>query len=173
MRTKKTLAAIAFSAALAVGACEELQDEAGEMTETVAIDRPDGEIEEFRGARTTLEARDGSGVSGEVRTRRLDGTVKIEVTLEHTDPSARYVGHVHRGRCGDGGPSVASLGLFDHTPGGATRIETSIDASKLEPEAGYFVQIHGSEHAVIACGPLSEVAARDARPRGSGSESAY
>lgn len=173
MRTKKRLAAIAFTAALAVEACGELQDEAGEITETVAVDRPNGEIEEFRGARTTIEARDGSEVSGEVRTRRLDGTVKIEITLEHTDPSARYVGHLHRGTCGDGGPTVASLGLFDHTPGGATRLETAIDASKLEPETSYYVQIHGSEHAVIACGPLSEIAARDARPRGSRSESAY
>ncbi|MBW3661108.1 MAG: hypothetical protein KY397_05690 [Gemmatimonadetes bacterium] len=155
----RILPALAISAALAVGACEGGQQEAGEMTEDVEetdlsadIDRPVGEIEERGEAR--LEQRNDSGITGEVKTSRIDGAIEVVALLEGARPGERYLGHLHRGTCDDVRAQVVPLSRFENTPEGRTRSVTRIDASSLEPGESYLVQVHGSEEAVVACGSL-------------------
>lgn len=158
------LPALAVAMALAVGACEGSQGETGELTEAVEesgpaadADRPAGEEEpEPEGTQALLESRGGSGVSGTVAARRLDGRLRIRVRLENADPDARYLGHLHRGACDEPGRQVIPLEPFTRTPDGATRSETTIEASRLDAGTRHLVQVHGSEHAVVACGSLPD-----------------
>lgn len=161
-KTTRILTGVAFAAALVLGACEGRQDETGEMTEAIEETGDtdlSADVEETGEKTAFLESRGASGVTGTIAARRLDGRMKIEVTLDGAEASAVYVGHVHRGTCGEPGASVASLELFEHTPGGATRSETTLDASRLTG-SDHFVQIHGSEQAVIACGSLPAISAK-------------
>lgn len=164
-------AALAVAVTLAVGACEGRQDETGEMTEAIEekedadlsadIDSPVGEVEAYEGTKALLESRNGSGTSGTVAARRLDGTTRIQVALENADPSARYLAHLHRGTCDEPRGQVATLEPFVHTPDGATRSETTIETTRLDADTRYFVQVHGSQQAMIACGSLPDVSRTD------------
>lgn len=164
-----TFAALAVAVTLAVGACEGRQDETGEMTEAIeerqdadlSADSGVGEVEAYEGMTTLLESRNASGTSGTVAARRLDGTTRIQVALESADPSARYLAHLHRGTCDEPRGQVATLEPFVHTPDGATRSETTIETTRLDADTRYFVQVHGSQQAVIACGSLPDVSRTD------------
>ncbi len=168
----RTMAPVAFAIAvtLVVGACEGRQDETTELAEAIEetersadAERPIDEEPESEGSQALLEPRDGSGISGTVASRWQAGKTRIRVALESTEPGARYLGHVHRGTCEEPGRQVVALEPFTRTPNGPTISETTIDTDRLDPGTHHFVQVHGSEHAVVACGSL---------PGASGSEEA-
>lgn len=156
-------AALAIAVTLFVGACEGRQDETGELAEAIEetersadAERPLEDEPESEGSQALLEPRDGSGISGTVASRWQEGTARIRVALESTEPGARYLGHLHRGTCEEPGPQVVALEPFTRTPNGPTISETTIDTARLDPGTRYFVQVHGSEHAVVACGSLPD-----------------
>lgn len=156
-------AVLAIAVTLVVGACEGHQDETGELAgaieeteDSAGGDRPFGEEPESEGSQALLEPRGGSAVSGTVASRWLEGTTRVRVALESTDRDARYIGHLHRGSCEEPGRQVVALEPFTRTPDGGAVSETAIDTARLEPGTRHFVQVHGSEHAVVACGSLPD-----------------
>lgn len=156
-------AALAIAVTLVFGACEGRQDETDELAEAIEetersadAERPLEEEPGSEGSQALLEPRGGSGISGTVASRWQEGTTRIRVALESTEPGARYLGHLHRGTCEEPGRQVLALEPFTRTPNGPAISETTIDTVRLDPGARYFIQVHGTEHAVVACGSLPD-----------------
>ncbi|MDX1661381.1 MAG: hypothetical protein R3326_06285 [Gemmatimonadota bacterium] len=161
------LSGLALGIALTTGACDGGPDQTGETSEAIEregdtdlsadIDRPVGRVEAYEGARSALESRNQSGVTGSVTARRLDGTVRIELELENVDTTARYVPYLYRGTCDEPAERVTTLELFDHTPEGTTHSESTMEVEELDPETRYFIRVDGGGRPRIACGPLPEI----------------
>lgn len=97
---------------------------------------------------------DGSGTTGELTATYAAGQTVLVIQAEDLPEALKFVSHVHRGVCEEGGPVAAALnsvvGLVDGTGTGTT----IIGADVLPVTEPLFVQIHGPGGAPIACGNI-------------------
>lgn len=157
------------TAVLVLTGCAERGEETGEATEPVAeeeareTETPAGtdvarEVPALEGAAETRLAPTGeTGVTGAIRAAPTDGKVAVGIRLEGVRPDGRYLARLHEGTCESPGPSEISLSEIVPTADGEARSVTRIDATELAEGRSYLVQVHGTDEAVVACGPLPEL----------------
>lgn len=105
------------------------------------------------GTTVALSAREGSGISGEVRLTPSAGSVRLELSLTGLDEEEGYPAHLHDGTCEDGGAVVEPLGRVTGRAGGRGAATARVDAPAAI-RGPRFVQVHGPDGEPVACGDL-------------------
>jgi hypothetical protein len=149
----------AVVAALALAACggdaaeEEFPDVPPPAAETPAP-TPDPMAETPAGMSATLNATEGSGISGTAMIEHAGDDVQVRLDVTGLQAGTTYTGHLHRGTCSEDRGEVTSIESFtvteDRGEATATIARSSLDAAEQQ----YFVEIHSAEDTVVACGDL-------------------
>jgi hypothetical protein len=100
----------------------------------------------------TLNALENSGVTGTAMVEHVDDAVSVRLDVSGLQEGTTYTGHIHRGTCTEDRGEVTSIESFTVT-GDRGEATASIDTASLDAaENEYFVEIHGADEAVVACG---------------------
>lgn len=146
--TGRFLAAIlaAAVAACAGEAPREEGEEPGAAEEAERAMRP-GATE------VTLRPSNESGVSGNATLRARNDSLQVMLQVSGVEPGQSYPAHIHQGDCAQGGGVAVGLNPVQATEQGA-RSATSVATAQLDPGGSYFIQVHGTGGAPIACGDV-------------------
>lgn len=146
--------AIMVTAVFALVGCQTEQTGIGEMTEEIEETEEAGLEEQ---ARIDLEAKNESGVTGDVTVGPLNGEIEVTARLTGADPATGYVWHLHRGDCAAGGPVAVDLGRIENSPEGLTEGTATIPRSQLTAGESYFIQVHSADQTAVACADAPEL----------------
>jgi hypothetical protein len=108
---------------------------------------------------TSLNARNNSGVTGNVKVQSVGVGSGVTISIQGTTPNAQHLWHVHTGTCDAGGSIVGSMGDYPTltaNAAGSGSSNASIGTALRENER-YAVNVHrsASDLTVVACGNLS------------------
>lgn len=145
--------ALGLLAVLAVGCAreEEIDEDASQPAEMPApapsdVTTPAGPAEPIT---SSLEAKNDSGITGEVTATHTASDVTVQITLNGAKEGVSYPAHIHTGTCASGGPVAVELTAVT---GGQS--STTVEASKLPANQPAFVQIHDASNNPVACSDL-------------------
>jgi hypothetical protein len=106
-------------------------------------------------AEVNLAAINNSGVSGTARLEHAGDSVRISLTMSGLQSGTQYRGHLHRGTCGTDRGRAASMESFTVSTGTNGQTVASFPRSMFDAtEREYFIEVHGANDVVIACGNL-------------------
>jgi hypothetical protein len=124
----------------------------------VDVESPTKQGEDWKG---TLAGQAGyTNLSGGMQALVNAGRTSVNVTLNGSSPGARYVWHIHEGKCGTAGVifvdeySYPPLVIGDDGKGAVTAtLQSQLDEAK-----DYYVDIHapGDMATIVACGDLDD-----------------
>jgi len=102
---------------------------------------------------TQLEAKNNSGITGDVTATHTASDVTVQISLNGLKDGQAYPAHIHQGTCASDGPVVVELDSI--TASGTTgQSTTTVEAAKLSANQSYFVQAHDPTGAPVACSDL-------------------
>jgi hypothetical protein len=131
---------------------EEINDDAAEPAEMPAPAPSDAvtpDVGPSAPVVTQLEAKDNSGITGEVTATHTANDVTVQISLSGATEGATYPAHIHTGTCASGGPVAVEL-----TTVSAGQSTTTVENSKLPADQSAFVQVHNANGNPVACSDL-------------------
>jgi len=98
---------------------------------------------------TQLEARNNSGITGDVTATHTASDVTVQISLSGATEGTTYPAHIHTGTCASGGPVAVEL-----TTVSAGQSSTTVESSRLPADQPAFVQVHDASGNPVACSDL-------------------
>ncbi len=114
------------------------------------------------GINFTMNAQNGSGVSGTGQIVKATGSFTVTINLTGLAPNSSHISHVHAGRCAQPGGIAYALQQVVADSSGAATTTTMVPAEYIVPGSGWYVNVHhgpdftDAEYAPSdSCGDLS------------------
>jgi hypothetical protein len=151
----RLLCGAALALLVAVTACDAGADRAaaGETDGRVENGRV-GDGDQMRSAPAQLMPIDHSGVTGTAVADRDGDRLVVTLSLEGLQAGARYLAHVHEGRCADDGPARVPLGRITGDDDGMSTVELRAEAGDMSAGAAWSVQVEAETGEAVACANL-------------------
>lgn len=128
---------------------EEEAAEPAEMPAPAPSDAVTPEVGPSAPVVTQLEAKNNSGITGDVTATHTASDVTVQISLSGATEGATYPAHIHTGTCASGGPVAVDLTTVS---GGQS--STTVENSKLPADQPAFVQVHDANGNPVACSDL-------------------
>jgi hypothetical protein len=153
MRVNQGLVALALFTVTAAACSSETKNETINADTTAAMapapaGPPAGPVT------ANLEAKEGSGVSGQATATHAADSVTVQVSLSGLTGTAQYPAHIHRGTCATGGEVAVALSPVT-AAGGSGNSTTVVAVAQLGgQDQPLFVQAHDASGKAVSCGDL-------------------
>jgi hypothetical protein len=94
------------------------------------------------GINFTMNAQNGSGVSGTGQVVKGSGSFTVTIKLTGMAPNSSHISHVHAGRCAQPGGIAYALQQVVADSAGAATASTVVPAEYTVPGSGWYVNVH-------------------------------
>jgi hypothetical protein len=148
-----------LAAALLSAAC--IRTATNEATGAVDVDieSPTKQGEDWKGSLTGQAGY--TNLSGGMQALVAEGRTTVNVVLNGASPGARYIWHIHEGKCGTAGVMVGDA--YAYPPlvigdDGKGAVNAMLQA-RLDEAKDYYVDVHASPSdmaTIVACGDLDD-----------------